>query len=455
MARPPYSDRRDINRMPRGGRANPLVALTVVGCLLVASLVWLLSNGGSGTAGTRGEQNEEVRLTISCAAVMRPPMESIAKEYRNEFGVGIDIRYGGSNMLLTQLKGNSFDTTDLFLAADDFFTDQAVRSGLARETLPVASNSPVLVVPKGNPKGIRNFTDLLRSDVRVSLADDQQAAIGKAVRRLLYLKQVDGTNRWEQLTTHVQQQGVLRSTVNEVADDVRLGNPIDAGLVWASMPRLPNYSEYLEVIDLKELHGEPDLASVAVLNASTHPVRALHFARYIASSDRGLLALRDAGMDVVDGDRWDERPEMTLYCDAKHRRIVEPILQRFEQREGVVVQATYADSATIKQLITMGQRVSEGTAQRDLTLPDLYLTSVELESGNNWETTALSSSADFVGLTYGLSQDCQHKYLARRLLQEILRSQDLFKNEVRSPQTRRSVVRINPSSVSAAEAMRR
>ncbi|MCA9055660.1 MAG: substrate-binding domain-containing protein, partial [Planctomycetaceae bacterium] len=115
-------------------------------------------------------------LRLYCAAGMRVPVEKIVAQYRSEFGVPVEIQYGGSNTLLNQLGVNRSSDADLFLAADDFYTTKAVDLGLADGILPIAYSVPVLAVPHGNPRGIQSLSDLLQSDLRIAMADPDQAA---------------------------------------------------------------------------------------------------------------------------------------------------------------------------------------------------------------------------------------------------------------------------------------
>lgn len=164
---------------------------------------------------------------------MRIPVEEIAKDYEQKYNISVELHTRGSNTLLNQLQVNKFSHADLFLAADDFYTDKAVSDGLAVETLPIAHQRPVLAVRKDSVKQINSLEDLLQPGISVVVADPEQAAIGKAVRKLLEKIEIDGTNRWKQLEERVTADGVFKPTVNDVANDVAIG-AVDAALVWDS-----------------------------------------------------------------------------------------------------------------------------------------------------------------------------------------------------------------------------
>src|SRR5690606_9088766 len=184
------------------------------------------------------------------------------------------------------------------------------------------------------------LADLLREDVSVGVANPDQAAVGQAVKRMLEKIAVDGTNRWAQLEAAVTERGVFKPTVNDVANDVKLG-AVDAGILWDSTVAMPKYREELTAVPVPELEGEPELVSLAVLNSSTKPTAALRFARYLTARDKGLPVFEECGMRPVEGDVWAERPQINFYCGAVNRRVVEDIVAEFQEREGVEVNTIF------------------------------------------------------------------------------------------------------------------
>ena len=205
----------------RRGTVNPLLAMLAVTCFAVAALgMYLMIDSGRGP----GHDRRASSLSFYCAAGMRAPISRIAQEYEEEFGVSIQIQYGGSNTLLSQIE--VAQTGDLYLAADESYLKQARDRGLVEERLPVARMRPIIAVPKGNPQQIRSIDDLLRDGVRVAMGNPDQTAIGKRTRHAL-----GESGQWEPLEARVQEKGVFLPTVNEVANVVKLGS-VDAGIIW-------------------------------------------------------------------------------------------------------------------------------------------------------------------------------------------------------------------------------
>lgn len=343
------------------GRVNALWALLTGGVAVVGVSAFLLSQGGP------GQESGGQTLVMHCAAGIRVPVEEVAAEYEEKYGVHIELQYGGSNTLLNQIQVNKFGTSDLYLAADDFYTDKAHEEGLAEERLAIAYMRPVIVVAKDNPKNIQSIRDLLSDEVRVSLGSPEQAAVGRAVRKRLKPFQVDDSDLWTELEKNVTAVGVFKPTVNDVANDVVIGTA-DAGIVWDSTVAMPKYAEKLIGIPVDELDGDPNLISICVLTSSKQPTAALKFARYLSASDRGLPVFKKYGMRPVDGDIWVEHPEITFYCGAINRRAVAQIVEEFSERESVSVNTIYDGCG----ILTSRMKSIDGQ-NPNLGFPDVYM----------------------------------------------------------------------------------
>jgi molybdate transport system substrate-binding protein len=344
----------------RLGRVNALWALLAGGAAIVAVMGAMLKFGGP-------ERPPEGKLlTMYCAAGLRIPVEKIAEEYQKKYGVQIDLQYGGSNTLLNQLQINKFSDADLYLAADDFYTEKAHELGLAKEQMNIAYMRPVIVVAKDN-ESIKSIQDLLKPEVRVALGNPEAAAVGRAVRKRLKPIEQGDSDLWTLLEKNVTENGVFKPTVNEIANDVRIGT-VDAAIVWDSTVAMPKYKQNLKAIPVPELDGDPNLVTVSVLTSSRVPTAALRFARYLSASNKGLKTFKEYGTRPVDGDIWVEKPEITFFCGAVNRRAIEDVVQDFADREGVTVNTTFDGCGTL----TGRMKIVEDQAT-DLGFPDVYM----------------------------------------------------------------------------------
>ncbi|MCH7988377.1 MAG: substrate-binding domain-containing protein [Planctomycetes bacterium] len=288
--------------------------------LAIAGLIFLLDTGSDSSLGS-GEP-----LVLYCAAGIRLPVADVMAEYTKEYGVTFQTKYAGSGALLSDLRVGE---GDLYLAADVYYLDQARKKKLVREIFSIARQSPALAVRKGNPKNIRGLDDLKRSDVEISLANPEIAAISRVAKKLMHSEQL-----WNDLWSASE---IHRDTVNAVANDIKM-EISDAGIVWDATAM--QYEE-LEIVPVPEFENSPNQITIGILETSEQPTRALHFARYLTAPEKGARAFKKHGYRVIEGDKWAESPEIHIFAGGLNRLAIEQTVVDFKKREGVEVLTTY------------------------------------------------------------------------------------------------------------------
>ncbi len=341
-------------RTPRRGAGNAWVLLACAALVAFATLLALLFRNTASNRSATGVQE----LRVYCAAGMQKPLELVAEAYQQEYGIRILLQFGGSNTLLSQIEISR--TGDLYLAADYSYLEIACQKGLVEETLPLATMTAVVGVQLGNPKQIHRLDDLLREDVRVVLANPDQAAIGRTTREAL-----QRTGDWSALFKRVKKSGVFKPTVGEVANDIKLGS-IDTGILWDAVA-----SQYpdIETLSIPQLANSSTTIAIGILSDSKHPTAALHFARYLAAQDQGLKYFAALGYQPVEGDAWEEVPELIFFSGAVNRRALEPILKRFAEREGVKITTVYNGCG----ILTAQMRTLLGQGYGASSFPDTFM----------------------------------------------------------------------------------
>lgn len=312
---------------------------------VVASLVLLgmLSAGLLALRGSSSLKQAEGHepLVVYCAASNKSVVEAIRADYEKEFGTPLEMQYGASQSLLAALE--IAGAGDLYLPADDSYLKIARDRGLIGDEFPLARMQAVVAVPKGNPKKIKTLADLLTGDIKLSQANPDAAAIGKLTRQTL-----TASGDWDKL--HIRTT-VYKTTVNEVANDVKVGAS-DAGIVWDAV--LHDY-DTLEAVAIPELATAQANVAAAVVKNSKHSQSALQFARYLSAADKGLVRYKEFGFQPVAGDAWSERPELTLYAGSMLRPAIEKTITDFEHREGVRVTRVYNGCGILVAQMKAGQ----------------------------------------------------------------------------------------------------
>ncbi len=413
----------------KSGSTNSTTILLYGSLVVLFLLVLTLWRSGSDQRAPVSENTKEPTanadsdrpLFVYCAAGMRKPIEEIVAAYGREYGVPIHLQYGGSNTLLGQLEVSR--TGDLYLAADESYTRQAQQKGLVQERLPAAKIRPVIVVKKGNPKGVQGIADLAAGKVRYALGDPDAAAIGKKTRSLL-----SASGDWLAVKENAT---VIKPTVTDAANAVKIGS-VDAAIVWDATA-----AQYPELIAIRDpaLDRGAAIIEIAVTSFAKDPTAALHFARFVAAADKGLTSFAGCGIETVDGDRWASQPEITLFAGSVNRRAIEPAIRAFEGREGVTVNTVYNGCGILTaQMRGMYQSRQDDFPDTYLACDVYYLDTVKelfenpvnisdtdivltVQKGNPKKIQTLNDlTRDGVRLALGQEQQCTIGILSRRLL---------------------------------------
>src|SRR5437762_2838982 len=163
------------------------------------------------TSGDRGQIGPP--LVVYCAEALRVPLEAIKRNFEAETQQPVELRYGPSQGILTQLELSK--QGDLFLPADDSYIEFAKAKDLIAEILPLATMRAVVVTRPGWDRPIKSWNDVVAPGVKLGLANPDAAAIGKVLRDHLRKQ-----GRWDAVMKH---EPVMLGTVNEVGTAVQLG----------------------------------------------------------------------------------------------------------------------------------------------------------------------------------------------------------------------------------------
>lgn len=114
-------------------------------------------------------------VTVLVAASAQEAMEEIAREFEGEQGVEVDVSVGASNSLAQQILAGA--PADLFLSASEEWAEALADENLIGQRVDLLSNELVLVVPRGNPAGLKEPNDLLGANVEhLALAEENVPA---------------------------------------------------------------------------------------------------------------------------------------------------------------------------------------------------------------------------------------------------------------------------------------
>jgi len=117
-------------------------------------------------------------LLVFAGAAGKPPTEEVAKLFREKTGISVDLVFGGSGFVLSQMKLSR--KGDLYFPGSSDFMELAKKEGLVfSETEKIIVYLvPAITVQKGNPHGIHTLRDLTKEGIRVAIAHPEMVCVG-------------------------------------------------------------------------------------------------------------------------------------------------------------------------------------------------------------------------------------------------------------------------------------
>ena len=228
--------------------------------------------------GCNRDESAERAVKLYAGAGMRVGVDELIKAFSEQYGVEIDVEYGGSGPMMTRAKITK--NGDLFMPGDVGWIDQLhADSGIVEDRSQVAYFVPVIIVEKGNPKGILRLEDMLRKDLTIALGNEF-CQIGKASAKIFAKNGLD-------LKVIDPQRLVRSKTVNELGSFVK-NKRADAALVWDAIAI--NNANALDMIEIPLEQNRVSNVVVGMLSTGRNKKQARQFVDFITS---------DAGQEIL------------------------------------------------------------------------------------------------------------------------------------------------------------
>lgn len=125
-----------------------------------------------------GNADAYERLLVFAGAASKPPTEEAAGAFEKKTGVKVELIFGGSGFVLSQMILGRHG--DIYFPGSSDFMEIAKKKGVV---LPDTERrlvylAPAINVQKGNPKRIKTLRDLLRPGIRVAIANPEGVCVG-------------------------------------------------------------------------------------------------------------------------------------------------------------------------------------------------------------------------------------------------------------------------------------
>ena len=181
------------------------------------------------------KQGEPVELVVLCGSSFVPPTVQLYSEFSAKTGIKIVSTTAGSEDFLPLVKaGQKGD----ILVTHDPYLDYVRDANALADHAQVGFVAPVLVVQKGNPKGIKSVEDLALPGLKVTLSNPQYSTCGEMVFALLDKKGI--------------KDDVLKNVENRLTKGhSNIGNflktqAVDAGIMWNGVAH--TFGDSLEIV---------------------------------------------------------------------------------------------------------------------------------------------------------------------------------------------------------------
>ncbi len=277
-------------------------AKKLLSLLLALAMVFALAACSSNDEQKDADDNKaREEVVVFAAASMTETLNQIKETYEKDHNVTLTFNFDSSGTLKTQIQEGA--DCDLFISAGqkqmnqlDITADKEVNTeGLdfvaSDSRVNLLENKVVLVVPEGNPKGIKGFDDLAAklADGSVLMAmGNSDVPVGQYTQKILSYYKLD--------ETALANAGTITygTNVKEVTTQVAEGS-VDCGIVYCT----DAFSAGLTVVDsaTKDMCGQV-IYPAAVMKNAKHADAAKAFLEYL-QSDAAMKVFENVGFSSV------------------------------------------------------------------------------------------------------------------------------------------------------------
>ncbi|OGL47069.1 MAG: molybdate ABC transporter substrate-binding protein [Candidatus Schekmanbacteria bacterium RBG_13_48_7] len=117
-------------------------------------------------------------MTVFCGSVNKPAMEEIVKLFESETGIKINMIFGGSGTLLSQIELSR--KGEIYLPGSPDYIIIGNRKKLLIEDSDriIVYLVPAIITPAGNPANIHSLKDMTKPGLRIALGNPETVCLG-------------------------------------------------------------------------------------------------------------------------------------------------------------------------------------------------------------------------------------------------------------------------------------
>lgn len=219
-------------------------------------------------------------LQVFSGAGLAEPVQEIADTFKEQTGCEVEIVFGPTGQLITQIQTSESGDILIAGAVDEL---AAMKEEEITEQVEMVKHIPVLVVQAGNPKNVTSVKDL--AALEVMLADPEVTPIGK-------------------IAVKVFENAGIMDTIDVVANTttaplaltaVAEGNA-DATIVWKENAAK---NDKVEIVDLEEMAKYIKVVPAVSLSYSENEDARIAFIEFM-TSEEGMAIWAKYGYEAVE-----------------------------------------------------------------------------------------------------------------------------------------------------------
>jgi molybdate transport system substrate-binding protein len=218
------------------------------------------------------------RILIFAGAASKPATEEVIKTFQEKFGIPVDVSFGGSGFVLSQMKLTK--KGDLYFPGSSDFMEVAKKGNLVfpESERIVVYLLPAINVQKGNPKRIYSLKDLTKDGIRVAIANPEFVCVGTYAVEII-----------EKNLTPIEKERFKKNLVNYTESCEKTANVIslravDAVIGWRVF-------QYWDPERIETIYLKPDeiprvgYIPIAISKFTQDKILAQQFIDFLLSSD--------------------------------------------------------------------------------------------------------------------------------------------------------------------------
>lgn len=174
---------------------------------------------------------EKPAVLLYSGAMLRPAIEKTIGLFEQREGCSVTRVYNGCGILVAQMQTGA--QPDLYFACDLSFMSQVKER--FEPAVDVSVNQLVILVPKGNPKGIKSLKDMAKPGLKLGVGHEKQCALGQLTQETL---------RQSKLESEVMKNVVVQTPTGDM-----LVNQLRTGSLDAVIAYVTNATEAADVLE--------------------------------------------------------------------------------------------------------------------------------------------------------------------------------------------------------------